>query len=265
MISGSRRLNYTSRHRILREHAQIVTHDGAAGAPPTFDATLTLGGYNLPSPARVYVEAYRQTAWQRFDYGTIGVFAPPENRLLTEFGEGDGVLFRVKVVEPPPEGGGGSAKAAKILAQADQIKPDQAGKRRSLLDVIPGDFRDEVWRLEWDHDGRPLLAVSRHLAPNRFDLMKDAAFRSLALPEILRQVLAAALEEELDLEGDDRETWEGKWVRMVRGATGAPDPTDVRDDDNEREAWVDDAVARFCRKQGVGRTFGKYWQSGGAA
>src|ERR1700728_3479645 len=98
MISGSRRLNYTSRHKINREHAQIVTHDGAAGGPPTFDATLTLAGYSLPGPARVFVEAYRQTAWQRFDFGTIGICTPPENRLLTEFGVMDGVQFRVKVV-----------------------------------------------------------------------------------------------------------------------------------------------------------------------
>lgn len=192
MSRGSRRLNYTGRKRIIRKHVSITIHDSGNGHVPTFDASLDLDSYPLAGSARVFVEAYRQTAFQRFDFGSVGALEPPENRQLDEFGAAEGVLFRVKVVESHADGAGieanvaASSRPARILAQADQLRPDHAGKHRSLLHLEPWDSRDEVWRLDIDEDTGPLLKISRHLAPDRHSLVRSSQFVALALPELLR-------------------------------------------------------------------------------
>jgi hypothetical protein len=38
----------------------------------------------LPTDAKVFVEAYRQTNWMRFDFGTIGAVQAPGDLLLPD-------------------------------------------------------------------------------------------------------------------------------------------------------------------------------------
>ena len=176
-----KRINYTGRRRINRRHIELkINADG--DAPPAFDAELTLGSYELPHNARVFVEAYRQTSWQRFDFGTVGDIKQPDDRQLTAFGSVDGVLFRVKVVEAPEADGDG--RPARILRHADRIRPRMPDERqaKSLLPLDPGDFRDEVWRLEFDETGEPILKISRHLIPDWRALPVTKEFATLALP-----------------------------------------------------------------------------------
>ena len=181
MSSGSRRLNYTQRRRIRRKHAAITLREAPDGDAPSFDATLELRTYTLPGTARVFMEAYRRSAHQRFDFGTVGRLEAPQDRTLTEFGSGDGVLFRIKVVELSQDGTSSGEGLARILAQADKIPADHAGRRRSLLALEPWESRDEVWRLEIDEDTPPLLKVSRHLAPDRFAFVRSPEFVTLAM------------------------------------------------------------------------------------
>jgi hypothetical protein len=117
---------------------QVTT--GAAGEH-AFDASLALGRYRLPASARVFVEAYRQTYWQRFDLGTVGEPRQPEDRRLSAFGSVEGVFLRVKIVEAGEPGSDG--RPAQILRHADRIQPRilEEVERRSLLPLDPGDFR----------------------------------------------------------------------------------------------------------------------------
>jgi len=260
MISGTRRLNYTKRQKVRREDLVIVTRDGADGAWPWFEASLTLGSYDLPPTARVFVEAYRQTAYQRFDFGTVGLLRPAENRNLTAFGstEADGVLFRVKVVEPSD----GPADASRILAHADQVRPDSAGRQRSLLNLLPGEFRDEVWRLEIDEDTGPSLKVSKYLAPDRWGLVKSDEFRTLVGPEIFRRILTIAAASGKAFFDEDKDGWEGRWVRMACQVTGVPEPRDEPWGQDDQENWVEDAVQRFSRRHRIATSFGRWWSDG---
>ncbi len=271
MSTGTRRLNYTRRQRLKRENVAITIHQPRESDPPVMSASVDLTSYALPSDANVLIEAYRHTAWQRFEFGTVGAVRVPEDRVLRDFGAAEGVQFRVKVVEPLSHG----ATAARILAQADGIKPNQDGPRRSLLPLDPDpSLKDEVWRLEIDENDGPLVKVSTHLVRDRHALARSPAFLTLVLPEVFRHVLKWALAD--GLPGDDEwDTPRGRWIRFGCGLLGQNEPPDDLDDRDEgadaRDAWIEQTVVRFCRKNGIDRVFGRWWRddqpraTGGAA
>src|SRR5437879_6032568 len=80
-----RRLHYTGRIRIHRTDVRLVSREDQGAV--SFDAELRLGEYDLPPEALVFIEAYRQTNWMRFPFGTAGAIQPPapEQRRLREF------------------------------------------------------------------------------------------------------------------------------------------------------------------------------------
>lgn len=271
MSTGTRRLNYTKRQRIRREHVSISVHHPRESDPPIISAELDLSAYSLRADASVFIEAYRNSAWQRFEFGTVEAIRAPEDRQLHDFGAGEGVQFRVKVVEPYSAG----AAAARILAQADRIRPNLDGPTRSLLPLDPDPtLTDEVWRLEIDENDGPLLKVSTSLVRDRLALARSPAFLSLVLPEVLRRVLTWALDDDLP-EGDDWDTPRGLWIRFACGLLGQAEPPKALEDRDEgaeeRERWIEQAVSRFCRLNHIDRHFGRWWRddapraAGGAA
>jgi hypothetical protein len=72
-----RRLNYTKRKRIAQAHARVALIQ-RKNPPSEFEVNLALESYSLPAEARVFVEAYRQTTWMRFDYGTVAPISRPQ-------------------------------------------------------------------------------------------------------------------------------------------------------------------------------------------
>jgi len=261
MSSGTRRLNYTKRQRLKREHVNVTVHQPLETDPPVMSASIDLTVYSLPPDANVLVEAYRHTAWQRFDFGTVGALKAPEDRTLRDdFGTAEGTQFRVKVVAPISHG----ATAARILAQADNIKPNQAGPRRSLLPLDPDpSLRDEVWRLDIDENDGPLVKVSTYLVRDRHALARSPAFLTLVLPEILRRILVWAVADGRP-DDDEWDTPRGQWIRFGCGLLAQSEPPQELDDDDEgadaRDRWIDDAVTRFCRANRIDRAFGGWWR-----
>lgn len=259
MSSEKRKLNFTNRRRIRREHVDITIQQTAESDPPRISATLDLAEYSLPSDADVFVEAYRHSTWQRFVYGTAGAVQAPEDTILHDFGAAEGVQFRVKVVEPASRG----VTAARILAQADGIKPNQDGPRHSLLPLDPDpSLRDEVWRLDIDENDGPLVKVSTNLVRDRNALARSPAFLALALPEALRRILEWAVAD--GLPGDDEwDTPRGRWIRFTCGLLGQSEPPQHLDDRNEgedaRAQWIDDAIIQFCRANKIGSAFNTWW------
>lgn len=252
-----KRMNYTGRRRIRREDVPIrITTNG--DEPPTFEASLSLGHYRLPADARVFVEAYRQTAWQRFDFGTVGELAAPEDRRLTAFGAGEGVLFRVKVVEALEPSSGG--RPARILRHADGIRPRMPEERqaKSLLPLDRGDFRDEVWRLEFDEAGPPILKVSCHLVPDWRTLPRTWEFVTFALPEVFRSILTRIVLIHRHTDLDDGSDWKTQWLRLAVQLPGVDDsPPDP--DAGDADQWIDDAVAAFSRHSRIAKRFREWW------
>jgi hypothetical protein len=236
-----RTLNYTGRKRISREHARIVLHEGPAGK--SFDATLKLDNYGLPPDACVYVEAYRQTTYMRFDFGTVGKIQAPSDLMLRDFGPGEGILFRVKVVAPDDH---------RLLAEADRITPQN--NREGLLPVKPEDLGEEVWRLNFDDD-QVFLLINSQVA-NWKALARDPVFIALVPPVILRMVLERIIWRENDWDTEDMRDWRSRWLRFAETELRVG-PLPSGDDEESLAQWIEKAVYAFCERH---RFCSKHWQ-----
>lgn len=230
-----KRINFTNRRRIHRRDARIEIRQDAESVA-SFDVDLRLDSYSLPNDGLVFVEAYRQTSWMRFPWGTVDCLSQPDDRRLVEFGQPEGIYFRVRVTSPEKPRG-------LLLAQADGIRPtdssvpDDQG-RVPLLPVRPGeDLDDEVYRL--DLESRPVLVINKTLGDWRA-VARDDVFQALVYPSILREVLTLVHRIEGCALDDDDEDWRGQWLRFARGFSQARDLSE--------EEWITEVVESFARR-----------------
>jgi len=233
------RLNWTERKRISRDDASI--NIDRTQQVPRFSATINLARYRLPPEAIVVVEAYRQTTWRRFGFGTVALIRPESNCALAVFGAADAVLFRLKVLAANGEG--------RILAEADQLRVtelDEArGPRRSLLPVFGEDIGEEIHQLSFaGSGGSPLLVMNRKLGDWR-RAARTSQFRALVYPELFRQILARALR---DFDPDNRD-WQNEWITFASRLPGMGAPPEEAENETARSQWAADAVDAFCRAQ----------------
>lgn len=247
-----RRLNYTGRIKIFRSDLRLATRE--VGGALSFDADLRLIDYELPAEALVFVEAYRQTTWMRFSFGTVATMQAPVDRWLHEFDSPDGILFRVKVTQAKDE--------HVLLAVADRIplaQPDQNADRESLLEVEPVELGDELWRL--DLDGEPRLQVNSTAAADWRQLAKSPVFVALVYPAVLRQILVNILQQK-HRDTDDDSDWRSKWLRFATLLPGVDPELPAKDtDDDECRRWADDAVTAFAKKLALKEKFKIAWET----
>ncbi len=250
------RLNWTNRKRIERADVAISLVRDSEGA--SFEAKIDLSDYALPAECLVVVEAYRQTTWRRFDFGTVAFVRPAERCRLDAFGDPDGVQFRVKVLS-------GGRDDGRIWAEADRVPvtssdPRDAG-RRSLLHTRGDDLEEAIWRLDFD-DSRagPILVMNNRLGDWR-QAVQTIPFRSLVYPELFRRILLKAVS---DVE-DDEKSWHKDWISFASRLPGASDPPDADANDDARAEWVEDAVNAFCRQQRFAEKFGAALSDGATA
>ncbi len=249
-----RRLNYTSRKRIRQRDVSIAVHQ-VQGSPPEFEASVLLESYRLPGDALIYVEAYRQTSWMRFEFGTVSKPAFQEPRKLNEFDSMDAILFRVRVTSS------GDASGL-LLAEADGIRPSGADefeeKRVPLLPVKPDDeLGQEIYKIDFTAD--PILLINAKINDWR-SLVQQPAFVGLVFPAVLRQVLNRILKEEEHTDFDDLSDWRSRWLRFCISFGAGSDIPEASDDDAAAiDDWIDSAVSAFCSKKKVLTAFRKFW------
>lgn len=251
-----RRINYTGRVKINREDVNITAReiDGSL----VFNAVLRLADYEFPREARVFIEAYRQTNWMRFAFGTVGNIQPPpqSNRILSNFDSGDGILFRVKITQGLEE--------PVLLASVDRIPimtPDADAGKESLLPIQQADLGDELWRITFT-DG-PLLQVNKNSAIDLKQMAVSPVFQSLIYPAIIRQILTYILiiDELRDKEDD---SWQSKWLRFASLLPGIdPEPPAVDRDREEVISWIDEAVEGFSKNLNLKDIFSAAWHEKG--
>lgn len=240
-----RTFNYTGRRRIPRSAVSITVF--AVDDIRNFQAHLQLADQGLPVEARVFVEAYYERAFARFDFGTVGAVKPPANCSLREIDFGRRVLFRVKVVDPRDGFG-------RVLAVADGLVPldadDNNASRQSLLEVDPrSDMGDEIWRIDFSSSG-PVLQVNTRIE-NVMQLFRDnSVIRALVYPEVLRSILGRILLQDPGDSVDTEDEWQGKWLKFAGRLLGAPTP-DVESDQRSAEelsAWIEQCISEFATK-----------------
>lgn len=250
-----RTINFTGRKRILEQDAKIKLIPLGDGLS-SFDAELRLDGYGLPSLARVFVEAFERTRYQRFSYGVVGALKPPpkSDRVLTEFRGCELIRFRVKVVSA-------QERAGTLLGEADGITPRLPGEaehtdRLSLLHVKPAEIGDLVWKLNYPDgpNGSVVLLINQSI-PDYSLLVQTPSFSSLVLPQILREVLMRVLvSDPCDItslgEDADEESWSARWVLFARSLVSEEELPSAETGDNDAcLRWIDSAVGAFARRQ----------------
>jgi len=251
-----RRLNYTGRIKIYRADLQLGTVE--SGGDLSFNANLRLTDYELPAEALVFVEAYKQTTWMRFSYGTVAALQPPADRRLAEFDTADGIRFRVKVTQSHDE--------HILLAVADRIPlalPTEDAASESLLPVTGAELGDELWQLDIDN-GEPELLVNCTAASDWHELSLSPVFIALVYPAVLRLVLTRVLEDG-HRDTDDDEDWRSKWLRFATLLPGVDPNLPQKDDDPVAKRWTEDAVAAFAKKLSLKEKFSAAWTFKGGA
>ena len=244
-----KRLNFTDRTRIRREHARVSLRPSQTDSTLlVFDLELDLRPYRQPSwdSCRVRVEASRGNTVQRWDWGTVGTpNEPPEDqRALREVGAG----ARFSVFVSAVDGSG------RLLALAPSITPERAV--RSLIAVEESDeLGEEVWRLDFDDGDIPVLRVNAGITTITEIVRSDASFHALVIPDILRQVLYRAVVIDDAAADDDEPRWAG-WLRLANHYLPDEDPPErpafAGDDLANGEwleaatEWIDRVVAAFA-------------------
>jgi hypothetical protein len=248
-----RRFNYTDRIRINRHDLQITLKD--KNGVLWFDADLMkIENYSLPPESQVFVEAYRQTNWMRFSFGTIGNLVPPEERSLNPFNNSEAILFRVKVTS--------SGNIHKLLAEADRIpllKPEETEEDLiSLLPVKPQKLGDEIYRLDFSGD-YPVLLINSDAGESR-DIGYSSVFYSLVYPAVLREILMRVIVIDKYTDDSDMSDWRQQWVKFAKRLPGLGDLPEGDNHDDDRQIWVEDAVASFAKKLKLLSKFAEYWK-----
>lgn len=248
-----RNFNYTGRQRIERSDVAIRRWS-APHADPEIEVQLRLAKYGFASSARVYLEAYASvgtTAWQRFDVTNPFDSTATQVFTLRGFTDVPRVTFTVRAVEP---------SSNRLLGLADAISwtnlVDDVANVEGLLPVQSEDIGELVWELQFDKLERPVLLVSDRLWRHRGEMFASQYFKSMVLPEVLRQVLIAALDESsgFDIDTPD-DHWFGGWIEWMRdnkellpraeALNASLDPSDP----DARASWIDDVVQDFARSR----------------
>lgn len=245
-----RRLNYTSRQRILREHFRfsLVKKDGAL---PTLHSQIELSSYGFPPDAKIFVECRRQSTEVRFDYNVVDNCKAPRDLSLALFGsEAVGLRCRIKVVE---SGQKGRIIGVSSWAQLES-EIEQRIQRKPLMTVKSADLGQEVWTIDYDGPDVVLL-ISERLGDYK-SVARWGAFEGLVYPAAMREILTRILlvDQAVADADTDGESWVDTWIAFSRSLPGVD--SDIPDDLNARIEWIDSAVAAFSRRKDMLKRFG---------
>jgi len=236
-----KRINSLGRKRIARDCVAIAVHDGL---PRRFSATIELPDSGWPQDAVVVMEAMcaGSPVVKRFGCGTIGSLTFPQEVELDGI-TGQNVFFALKVIDH-------SEKIGRLLGVAENIRPVETGKqteagRRGILPVESVALGQQLWRLDFrDHDVYFLVNDAVDGLSER--MRSDPMIYSLVYPEVIRQILARAIDQNIDLEeADDR--WPYLWLSFGKNLHPGSEKPPSPDDEESKEDWIEQVVASFCQ------------------
>ena len=245
MSNARRRINSTGRKRIGRECIEISLLETKLDEPRKARISLNLENLGFPGNALVVLEAYHRSSGKRFNLGRVSALKVSEELNLSEVDRSGSILFRLKVVDSEVEPG-------KLLGSAERLKPkgeDDGEGRRTIFPIKYEDLRHDVWKVDTVYGDRPILVVNKRIPGFDQRLLKSALVRAILLPAALRFVLKELVKDDHTGQDDDEVGWKEEWFEYCQKELGMEkDPREFSMDskDNEKEEWIDDAVARFC-------------------
>ena len=236
-----KRINSLGRKRIARDSVAIAVHDGQ---PRRFSATIELPDNGWPQDAVVVMEAMcaGSPIVKRFNCGTIGNLASPRDVALEGI-TGQNVFFALKVIDQ-------TERIGRLLGIAENIRPIETGKqteagRRGILPVESvSTLGQQLWQLDFrDHDVYLLVNDS---VPGLSERMRsDPMIYSLVYPEVVRQILKRAIEQNIDIE-EVEDRWPYLWLSFGKNLHPEREKPPSPDDEESKEDWIEHVVASFC-------------------
>jgi|APSaa5957512493_1039668.scaffolds.fasta_scaffold79418_2 hypothetical protein len=234
--SRQRRLNFTGRQKILREHClvSLTANEGSL----LLAGEMRFDDLDLNPEATVHMEAYDQYVFHRFSLGSVEEVAKFEERL-------DGfdtasiskVKLDIRVVDKTN---------GLILARNSELRPKAItpGETVSILHVRASDeLGQRVWKLDISGD-EPVVLINRRVWEGDWSgFSRSNNFGALVLPEIFRNIVQWELEQNRD-EGD----W-SPWAEFLKNLNHDPEKAPPTAGSIERESWIEEAVSKFAYKQ----------------
>jgi len=239
-----RKFNYTGRKKIKRKRISIalIRQNGTISFVLK---KLNLDDLDLPSDARIYIEAYYRTELKRFDFGTVDNIIHPPSTSLMGLAYPENLKFRILIVDPSDR---------KILAHADRIVPEESPLERAILPVEFKDLGNEIWRIEYEGDeGVPILCINRKI-PNIQNIAKrDPQFLIYVYPAVIREILThMVFVDEVISTTDPAIDWHAHWIEFCKSLGASPPEVLNHKDDNfdagDALRWIDDVVTAFSNK-----------------
>lgn len=245
-----RKFNYTGRRRIHRRNVGLGLRQGRTSMEWQLSAEFRLDEYAFPEDAEVYLEAYRQTYYQRLSVGRVGQLQDVKGLPLTGIDDVEDLLFRVKVV-------GRAEKGPLLVGEGDRIPVtelnEESVKSHRLLKVRPRDNLDhQLFRVE-EEGGQYFVEINKTVEDWRGVAAADW-FRTIVAPGILREVLSHVMIVNGHYEADEGDSPSDAtlWMRFASSLPGMT-PFDASSSVSGTNAdsaweWINDASMALSRK-----------------
>lgn len=216
------------------------------------------------SGCAVKITASRTTKSQQIDLGMINKLVPSCTVDFPDFADGDGVHFKVVVVEP-----GTKLIRAKIerLSLEDESKPKRTTKMRGILPVSKAKNDDGLkgrfWKVEYTSENPILLVTPKYSSTAA---VNSPEFQALAWPAILKEVLTHAF----IVKCHNFPTWAKDWMTLatiILGVSEGAPKEEPKDKDLEvyletTEKWIDAVSAEFASKRGLSEITSEFKKGG---
>lgn len=226
-VSGT--TNPTNLKEIARKHVGLSRFE--VGGKKHFRLTkLELDGYDLESDEQVIVVARAGNTSRRYEIGVVSAWSP-EPRDLSGLDGSQVLRFRILIRKKDSK---------RLTATAENLRCAGDGDIESLLPIVSTDLGQRLWAIIIDEDGA-VLQCNERVFPSGASAESYAPFRSLVLPEALRQVLLylGRDPERINTEGTVWVDW-GAWMRQL--GIDVPPPSD----EDQLASWITESTGRFC-------------------
>lgn len=234
--------NYTERLRIYQKDVSVRVQELADGAKEV-QMRADLSSYDFPFDAQARVTANTSSSsWVLFEGRVRDLLTPRRNRVI-DVEDWHSVQFRLRVSEM----GSGKLLGTTARFKLDAVDEDSSG----LLTVGKGQTGELPYKLELSWHSSPTLVISSALWDERHQLRENVIFRSIMLPDVLRQVLRfAVVDAGMYEDGTSESNWFGDWLEWMdsfEGLEGFSDSLqDLGEDTEAQLAWIEDAISAFA-------------------
>lgn len=232
---------------IDKRRVDIARFDDADG-PACSLTRLDLSDLPIGEATSVVLIARRGNSEARFELGSTSDW-DKRPKSLSSLNHDGAFTFRLLVVR---------AGFPKLVAAAEDIRPEGEGESSSLVALLPADLGELPWRISIrELEGRVILEFNKKIFQSSTEAEADLFFIRLVLPQVFRCLAEWVTRNASAIE--DPPWNELAAILLHLGVDLENIPTD---DTAEREDWVSHVVTAFCDKFEFASELGRFRNKG---